>query len=408
LCDESCELYGDIKLILNEDSYLINLYQRFPVTLDRGQDATIWDNNGKQYIDCMGGYGVAIIGHCNKDVINAIALQLNKLMVCHMSTYHDSRLQFLSKLNSIAPDNLGRIFLSNSGAESIEAALKFSRKYSQKTGVISMHGGYHGKTFGALSVTYNSKYRKSFSPLLEGIKFVPFGDTSSLNEAIDESIGTVILEPIQGETGIIMPPEGYVRAVRDICTEKKIVLIFDEIQTGLGRTGKMWAGQNWSTVPDIMCIAKGVASGVPTGVTFVKDEIAKCMNLGEHSSTFAGNPISCSAGSATIDAIINGDLVNKASATGMYFKNRLLELKDKHPIIRDVRGMGMMLALESRFDVRDVLMDGIKNGLLMLYSGRTIIRLLPPLVMKKEQVSKAIEILDVILTEEEKRRNVKR
>jgi [amino-group carrier protein]-gamma-(L-lysyl/L-ornithyl)-L-glutamate aminotransferase len=408
LCDESCELYGDIKLILNEDSYLINLYQRFPVTLDRGQDATIWDNNGKQYIDCMGGYGVAIIGHCNKDVINAIALQLNKLMVCHMSTYHDSRLQFLSKLNSIAPDNLGRIFLSNSGAESIEAALKFSRKYSQKTGVISMHGGYHGKTFGALSVTYNSKYRKSFSPLLEGIKFVPFGDTSSLNEAIDESIGTVILEPIQGETGIIMPPEGYVRAVRDICTEKKIVLIFDEIQTGLGRTGKMWAGQNWSTVPDIMCIAKGVASGVPTGVTFVKDEIAKCMNLGEHSSTFAGNPISCSAGSATIDAIINGDLVNKASATGMYFKNRLLELKDKHPIIRDVRGMGMMLALESRFDVRDVLMDGIKNGLLMLYSGRTVIRLLPPLVMKKEQVSKAIEILDVILTEEEKRHNVKR
>ena len=400
-------MYGDIKLILNEDSFLINLYQRFPVTLDRGQDATIWDTDGKEYIDCMGGYGVAIIGHCNKDVINAVAFQLNKLMVCHMSTYHDSRLQFLSKLNSIAPDNLGKIFLSNSGAESIEAALKFSRKYSQKTGVISMHGGYHGKTFGALSVTYNSKYRKSFSPLLEGIKFVPFGDTSSLNEAIDEGIGTVILEPIQGETGIIMPPEGYVRAVRDICTEKKIVLIFDEIQTGLGRTGKMWAGQNWGTVPDIMCIAKGVASGIPTGVTFVKDEIAKCMNLGEHSSTFAGNPISCSAGSATIDAIINGDLVSKASDTGTYFKKRLVELKDKHPIIRDVRGMGMMLALESRFDVRDILMDGIKNGLLMLYSGRTIIRLLPPLVIRKEQVSKAIEILDVILSEEEKRRNVK-
>jgi acetylornithine/LysW-gamma-L-lysine aminotransferase len=325
-----------------------------------------------------------------------------------MSTYHDSRLQFLSKLNSIAPVNLGRIFLSNSGAESVEAALKFSRKYSQKTGVISMHGGYHGKTYGALSVTYNSKYRKSFSPLLEGIKFVPFGDISSLTEAIDESIGTVIVEPIQGESGIIMPPEGYVRAVRDICTEKKIVLIFDEIQTGLGRTGKMWAGQNWSTVPDIMCIAKGIASGIPTGVTFVKDEIAKCMSLGEHSSTFAGNPISCSAGSATIDAIIKGDLVSKASDTGMYFKNRLVELKDKHPIIRDVRGMGMMLALESRFDVRDILMDGIKNGLLMLYSGRTIIRLLPPLVMKKEQVSTAIEILDAILSEEEKRRNVKR
>lgn len=395
-------------MILNEDSYLINLYQRFPVTIERAQGATIWDTDGKEYIDCMGGYGVAIIGHCNKDVIDAITLQINKLMVCHMSTYNNSRLQFLSKLKSVAPDNLSKIFFSNSGAESIEAALKFARKFSQKTGVVSMYGGYHGKTFGALSVTYNSKYRKSFSPLLEGVKFVPFGDISSLAEAVDENIGTVIIEPIQGESGIIMPPEGYVKAVREVCTEKKLVLIFDEIQTGLGRTGKMWAGENWSAVPDIMCIAKGIASGIPTGVTFVKEEIANCMNLGEHSSTFAGNPIACSAGIATIDTIIKEDLVTKASDTGTYFKKKLIELKDKHPIIRDVRGLGMMLALESRFDVRNILMDGIKNGLLMLYSGRTVIRLLPPLVMKKEQVSRAIEIMDEILSVEEKRRNVKR
>lgn len=395
-------------MILNEDSYLINLYQRFPVTIERAQGATIWDTDGKEYIDCMGGYGVAIIGHCNKDVIDAITLQINKLMVCHMSTYNNSRLQFLSKLKSVAPDNLSKIFFSNSGAESIEAALKFARKFSQKTGVVSMYGGYHGKTIGALSVTYNSKYRKSFSPLLEGVKFVPFGDISSLAEAVDENIGTVIIEPIQGESGIIMPPEGYVKAVREVCTEKKLVLIFDEIQTGLGRTGKMWAGENWSAVPDIMCIAKGIASGIPTGVTFVKEEIANCMNLGEHSSTFAGNPIACSAGIATIDTIIKEDLVTKASDTGTYFKKKLIELKDKHPIIRDVRGLGMMLALESRFDVRNILMDGIKNGLLMLYSGRTVIRLLPPLVMKKEQVSRAIEIMDEILSVEEKRRNVKR
>jgi len=394
-------------LILNEDSFLINLYQRFPVTIERAQGAIIWDTSGKEYIDCMGGYGVAIIGHCNKDVINAITLQINKVMVCHMSTYNDSRLQFLSRLKSIAPENLNKIFFSNSGAESIEAALKFSRKFSQKSGIISMYGGYHGKTFGALSVTYNSKYRKSFIPLLEGIKFVPFGDISSLIDAIDETIGTVILEPIQGESGIIMPPDGYDKAVREICNEKKLVLIFDEIQTGLGRTGKMWAGQNWNAVPEIICIAKGVAAGVPAGVTFVKDEISKCMNLGEHSSTFAGNPIACSAGSATIDTIIKEDLVRKAADTGTYFKKKLVELKEKHPIVRDVRGMGMMLALESRFDVRDLLMDGIKNGLLMLYSGRTVIRLLPPLVMDKTQVSRAIEIMDEILSFEEKRRNVK-
>jgi len=392
---------------INEDSFLINLYQRFPVTVDKAQDATVWDSDGNEYIDCMGGYGVAIIGHCNKEVIKAITQQMNKVMVCHMSTYNDSRLQFLSKLKSIAPQNLEKIFFSNSGAESIEAALKFSRKYSQKTGIISMYGGYHGKTFGALSVTYNAKYRKSFNPLLDGVKFVPFGDISSLTDAIDENTGTVILEPIQGESGIIMPPEGYVKAVRDLCTEKNLVLIFDEIQTGLGRTGKMWAGQNWNAVPDIMCIAKGIASGIPAGVTFVKQEIANCMNLGEHSSTFAGNPIACSAGNATIDTIIREDLVTKASDTGTFFKNKLIELKQKHPIIRDVRGMGMMLALESRFDVRDILLDGIKKGLLMLYSGRTIVRLLPPLVMKKEQVSRAIDIMDEVLTDEERRRNVK-
>ena len=394
-------------MTITEDSFLINLYQRFPVTIDRAQDATVWDNRGNEYIDCMGGYGVAIIGHCNKEVIRAITEQMNKVMVCHMSTYNDSRLEFLTKLKSIAPEKLDKIFFSNSGAESIEAALKFSRKYSQKTGIISMYGGYHGKTFGALSVTYNAKYRKSFNPLLDGVKFVPFGDISSLADAIDEKTGTVILEPIQGESGIIMPPEGYVKAVRDLCTEKNLVLIFDEIQTGLGRTGKMWAGQNWNSVPDIMCIAKGIASGIPAGVTFVKEEIANRMNLGEHSSTFAGNPIACSAGSATIDTILKEDLVNRASDTGTYFRNKLMELKQKHPIIRDVRGMGMMLALESRFDVREILLDGIKKGLLMLYSGRTIIRLLPPLVMKKEQVSRAIDIMDEILTVEEKRRNVK-
>ena len=394
-------------MTITEDSFLINLYQRFPVTIDRAQDATVWDNRGNEYIDCMGGYGVAIIGHCNKEVIRAITEQMNKVMVCHMSTYNDSRLEFLTKLKSIAPEKLDKIFFSNSGAESIEAALKFSRKYSQKTGIISMYGGYHGKTFGALSVTYNAKYRKSFNPLLDGVKFVPFGDIASLADAIDEKTGTVILEPIQGESGIIMPPEGYVKAVRDLCTEKNLVLIFDEIQTGLGRTGKMWAGQNWNSVPDIMCIAKGIASGIPAGVTFVKEEIANRMNLGEHSSTFAGNPIACSAGSATIDTILKEDLVNRASDTGTYFRNKLMELKQKHPIIRDVRGMGMMLALESRFDVREILLDGIKKGLLMLYSGRTIIRLLPPLVMKKEQVSRAIDIMDEILTVEEKRRNVK-
>lgn len=389
-----------------EDSYLLNVYQRFPITVERGDGATIWDADGKKYIDCMGGYGVGIIGYSNKKVIAEIEEQLKKIMVCHMSVYNSTRLRFLRKLTHIAPPGVTKIFFSNSGAESVEAALKFARKYSQKPGIISMYGGYHGKTFGALSVTHNAKYRKSFVPLLDNIKFIPYGNVGSLIDAIDDKTGTVILEPIQGETGVILPPDGFLNSVRKICDEKNIVLIFDEIQTGLGRTGKMWAGEHWETVPDIMCLAKGIAAGIPMGVTFLKPKVAEAMRVGEHSSTFAGNPIACAAGNAVLDVISEGNLVKRAAEIGNHFKCGLLELKERHPIIREVRGLGMMLAMEMRFDVRDILLDGIKNGLLMLYSGRNIIRLLPPLIMDKGMVDQALSVMDSLLVAEAKRHSI--
>jgi acetylornithine/LysW-gamma-L-lysine aminotransferase len=389
-----------------EDSYLLNVYQRFPITVERGEGATIWDADGKKYIDCMGGYGVGLIGYSNKKVIAGIEEQLKKIMVCHMSAYNNTRLKFLKKLTDIAPPDVTKIFFSNSGAESVEAALKFARKYSQKPGIISMYGGYHGKTFGALSVTHNAKYRKSFVPLLDNIKFIPYGNVGSLIDAIDDKTGTVILEPIQGETGVILPPDGFLNSVRKICDEKNVVLIFDEIQTGLGRTGKMWAGEHWETVPDIMCLAKGIAAGIPMGVTFLKPKVAEAMRVGEHSSTFAGNPIACAAGNAVLDVISEGNLVKRAAETGNHFKCGLLELKERHPIIREVRGLGMMLAMEMRFDVRDILLDGIKNGLLMLYSGRNIIRLLPPLIMDKDMVDQALSVMDSLLVAEAKRHSI--
>jgi acetylornithine/LysW-gamma-L-lysine aminotransferase len=307
---------------------------------------------------------------------------------------------------AIAPSGLSKMFFTNSGAESVEGALKFARKYSGKPGVIAMNGAYHGKTFGALSVTYNEKYRKSFLPLIEGVKFVPYNDPAKLEDAIDDTVGTVILEPIQGETGIIVPPDDLLPRIREICTRRNVVLIFDEIQAGLGRTGKMWAGENWNTTPDIMCLAKGIAGGVPMGLVLAKPEIMDAMKLGEHSSTFGGSPIACAAGSATIDALTIDKLVQNAASVGAYFKENLMRLKDKHKIIREVRGLGMMLGVELRFEVRDVLLDGIRNGLLMLYSGRNIIRLLPPLVMDETTVSRAVDIMDKVLTSEEQRRNV--
>jgi LysW-gamma-L-lysine/LysW-L-ornithine aminotransferase len=388
-----------------EDRNLSNLYQKFPIRIERGKGAYVWDTSGKEYIDCMGGYGVALVGHCNPRVVEAIKNQAEKLIVCHMSLYNDTREDFLTKIAAIAPQGLNKIFFSNSGAEAVEAALKFSRRYTGKPGIISMNGGYHGKTFGALSVTYSEKYRKPFMPLLEGVKFLPYTNPN-IEDAIDDSIGTVIVEPIQGETGIILPPDRLLQNMRELCTKHKIILIFDEIQSGFGRTGKMWAGEHWKTVPDIMCLAKGIAGGVPIGLTLCKPEIVEAMRVGEHSSTFGGNPLACAAGSATIKALTEDKLVENAAALGNYFKEGLLILKDKHKIVREVRGIGMMLAMELRFDVKNVLLDGIRNGLLMLYSGKNILRLLPPLVMEKRTVSTALEIIDNLLLAEGKRRNV--
>jgi acetylornithine/LysW-gamma-L-lysine aminotransferase len=389
-----------------EDQYLsTTLYQKFPVRLDRGKGVRVWDTSGKEYIDCMGGYGVALVGHCNPRVVEAIKNQAEKLIVCHMSFYNDARGDFLSRMATIAPKGLSKIFFSNSGAEAVEAALKFSRRYTGKPGIISMSGGYHGKTFGALSATYSEKYRKPFMPLLENVKFLPY-TTTRIEDAVNDNIGAVIVEPIQGETGIILPPEGLLQNMREVCTKHGIVLIFDEIQSGLGRTGKMWAGENWKTIPDIMCLAKGLAGGVPIGLTLSKPEIVEALRVGEHSSTFGGNPLACAAGAATIGSLIEDKLVENAADVGGYFKDGLLKLKEKHRIVRDVRGLGMMLALELRFDVRNLLLDGIRHGLLMLYSGKNILRLLPPLVMDKETISQALETMDELLSEEEKRRNV--
>jgi [amino-group carrier protein]-gamma-(L-lysyl/L-ornithyl)-L-glutamate aminotransferase len=390
----------------DEDRYLAALYQRFPVNIAKGKGTKVWDTAGKEYIDCMGGYGVALVGHCNDRVVNALKKQADILITAHMSTYNDTRLRFMEKIASVAPPSLNKIFFANSGAESVEAALKFARKYSGRHGVIAMNGGYHGKTFGALSVTYSEKYRKSFMPLLDGVKFVPYSDPSLLEAVIDDTIGSVILEPIQGETGIIVPPDDFLPKIREICDRRNLVLIFDEIQSGLGRTGKMWAGQNWNTTPDIMCLAKGIAGGIPMGLVLAKPEIMDAMKLGEHSSTFGGSPIACAAGTATIEALTDDKLIENASKMGVHFKEGLTRLQEKHKIVRQVRGIGMMLGVELRFDVKEVLFDGIRDGLLILYSGRNILRLLPPLVMDETTVSHVVDIIDIILTNEEKRRNV--
>ena len=390
---------------MTEDQYLGNLYQRFPVTIEKGLGAHVWDTSNKEYIDCMGGYGVALVGHRNERVVNAIKSQIDKIITVHSSLYSKTREEFLETLFKVAPKGLTQAHLNNSGAEAIEAAMKFARKFTGKKGMVAMNGSYHGKSMGALSLTFNPKYRKSFQPLVDKVTFSPFGNIESLREKIDDDTAFVILEPIQGESGIHVAPDGFLQDVRKLCDDNEILLIFDEIQSGLGRTGRMWASEHWDTAPDILCIAKGIAGGVPMGVTMVRPDILDCINKGEHSSTFGGNPLSCAAGTATLQALTQDGLIDNADKMGKLFREGLERLKEKHTIIREIRGKGLMIGIELKFEVKDILMEGIEKNLLLLYSGRNILRLLPPLVISEEDVTSSLEILDELLTNEENRRN---
>ncbi|MEM3383115.1 MAG: aspartate aminotransferase family protein [Nitrososphaerales archaeon] len=387
-----------------EDNYFAPVYEKLPIVITKGQGAILWDINGKEYIDCMGGYGVAIVGHCNKKVIEAINEQSKKLIICHGSLYNDARANLLEKIVKIAPKGLNNVYLSNSGAEAVECALKLARKYSGKPEIIAMTRSYHGKTLGALSATWNQKYRSPFLPLLPDVKFAPFGEVEKVKNAITEKTGAIIVEPIQGESGIYVAPDGFLKEIREICDEKNIVLIFDEIQTGFGRTGKMWACEHWGVIPDVICLAKGIAGGLPLGATLAKKEIMSSFKTGEHTSTFGGNPLSCAAASATIDYILEEKLVDRAANLGAIFKKRLENIKENHKIVRDVRGLGLMLGMELRFDIKNLLLRGIDKGLIMMYSGKNVLRFLPPLVINKEQIHKAMDILEVLVSEDEKTR----
>jgi acetylornithine/LysW-gamma-L-lysine aminotransferase len=391
---------------MTEDDFMGGLYQRFPVTIEKGVGAHVWDVDGKEYIDCMGGYGVAIVGHQNKRVVKAIKEQVDKIITVHSSLYNKTREEFLKTLIGLAPKGLTQVHLNNSGAEAIEAAIKFARKFTGKKGMVAMKGSYHGKSLGALSLTFNPKYKKAFEPLVEKVSFASFGDIESLRSTIDEDTAFVILEPIQGESGINVAPDGFLQEVRKVCDEKGILLIFDEIQAGLGRTGRLWACEHWNTAPDILCLAKGIAGGVPMGATLVRPDILASMSKGEHSSTFGGNPLSCAAGIATLQALTQDGLIENSEKMGKLFREGLEKLKEKHSIIREIRGKGLMIGVELKFEVKDILMNLMKEGILMLYSGRNILRILPPLVISKEDITKVLQTLDIVLTKEEQKINV--
>jgi LysW-gamma-L-lysine/LysW-L-ornithine aminotransferase len=387
-----------------ETRYMANVFSKRPVVLTRGKGALLWDIKGKEYIDCSSSYGVAALGHCHPKVVAAVKAQAEQLITCHSCYYNDKRAEFIKKLVAITPKGLDKAFLSNSGAESVECAIKLARKATGKTEIIAIMGAFHGKTMGALSATWDKKYREPFMPLIPDIKHVAPDNPDKIREAITDKTAAVLMEPIRGEGGVRVPPEGYLKAVREICDEKGVLLVFDEVQTSFGRTGKLFGCQNWNVTPDIMCLAKPFAGGLPIGITIAKENIMSSLKVGEHSTTFSGNPLVCAAGCAAIDALLEEKLADKAAVNGKYFKSQLETLQVKHKIIKEVRGLGLMLGMELRFDVHNIILNALDRGVLVLDAGRTVVRLLPPLVIEKAQIDKAIAVLDTVLGEEENER----
>lgn len=381
---------------------MATVFAKRPLVLVKGQGALVWDINGKKYIDCTSSYGVALVGHAHPEIVEAISKQAATLISCHASFYNPARSKFLKKIIQIAPEGLDKAFLSNSGAEAVECAIKLARKFAGKPEIIAFMGAYHGKTMGALSATWRKKYRKPFQPLVPGFKHVPPDNLEKVRESITEKTAAILVEPIRGEGGIRVPQADFLPGLRQICEETGILLIFDEVQTGFGRTGKIFAGQHWNVIPDILCLAKSVAGGLPLGVTIAKEKVMSAFKIGEHTSTFSGSPVVCAAASAAIDVLTKEKLHERAATLGKYFKDRLKTLQTQHNIVREVRGLGLMLGMELRFDVLNIILECMARGVLVLDAGRNVLRFLPPLVIEREQIDRVIEVLDEVMGEEKR------
>ncbi len=393
---------NEYDIINFENRLMANVFGKRPLVITRGKGALVWDEKGKEYVDCTSSYGVALLGHSHPKVVEAICKQAETLISCHASLYNNKRTEFLQKIMSITPTGLNKAFLSNSGAESVECAIKLARKFTRKPEIIAVMGGYHGKTMGALSATWDKKYREPFKPLVPEFKHIPPDNLEKLAEAITDKTAAVLLEPIRGEGGVRVPPEEFLPGVRALCDEKNVLLILDEVQTSFGRTGKMFGCDHWKVIPDVMCLAKPFAGGLPIGITVAKEEIMSSLKVGEHSTTFSGSPLVCAAGCAAIDVLVKDKLVERAAGLGAHFKAKLEELQARYNIVKEVRGLGLMLGMELRYDVRNIILKTMEKNVIILDAGRNVLRFLPPLVIEREQVDKAISVLDVIIGEEEK------
>ena len=384
------------EIIALEDRHTSGLNVKRPIALVRGQGALVWDADGRAYIDCMTGHGVATLGHCHPEVTAAIQAQAATLVACSEAVYNDQRAALMEELTHHTPGDLKRVFLCNSGAESIEAAIKFARFFTGRTDVVAAMRGFHGRTMGALSATWNSKYRDPFLPLVPGFHHVPFNNLAAMENALTDQTAAVIIEVIQGEGGVHPADPAYLEGLRALCTQRGVLLIVDEVQTGMGRTGRWFACEHFGVLPDILCLGKALGGGVPMGAVIWREALGT-LPAGIHGSTFGGNPLACAASRAVVRVMERDDLPARAARLGDKLLTDLRAIRS--PLIREVRGRGLMVGVELRQRATQVLRALMEHGVLAMPAGSTVVRLLPPLVIEEEQLDQVVEAMAQALSD---------
>jgi acetylornithine/N-succinyldiaminopimelate aminotransferase len=387
--------------IKRADKHVMKTYGRYPIVAERGEGCRLWDVDGKAYLDFLAGVAVNNLGHCHPKVVEALREQAGRLLHCSNFYHIPQQVELAEWLceHSFAD----RVFFCNSGAEANEAAMKLARKHSnEKHGegrfeVITAQASFHGRTIAAISATGQEKVKAGFMPMLDGFKHVPFGEVEAMRQAITKNSCAIMLEPLQGEGGVNVAPPGYLKAVRELCDEFDLLLIFDEVQVGCGRTGTLWAYQQDGVIPDVMTLAKALAGGPPIGALLTTEELAVRLGPGTHGSTFGGNPLVCAAALAAMQTINEKDLLDNCRVMGEYLTEKLVQLKDKYAFIKEVRGRGLIIGMELDIEGGPLVVKAMERGLLMNCTVGNVLRFVPPLIVSEAEIDEAMTILDEVL-----------
>ncbi len=388
-----------------DERYVASTYRRQPLTLVKGRGMFVEDIHGKRYLDFVGGIAVCSLGHCHPALTKAISAQAKKLMHVSNLYYIQQQAELAALLSRVVPKSISKFFFCNSGAEAIEGAFKLAIKHTRRQRIITMQGSFHGRTAATVGATWKSSYREPFEAIIPKIfDFVPFDDLAAVERAMGEQTAAVIVEPIQGEGGVNVPSDDYLPGLQKLCDEQGVLLICDEVQTGMGRTGKWFACEHWAVEPDELTMAKALGGGFPIGCLGATSEVISSFIPGDHASTFGGNPLACAAAKAVIKTMQKLKLPQRAAKIGEYFKKRLNELADKQSCVREVRGLGLMIAMElSTKQIADATVDKARDrGFLINCTADRALRFVPPLIVERKHIDRLIEVLDEIFSEVEK------